>query len=118
SVDLDLAYIKAYSSLLRQVFPTKGIVAWAWGEYHTTWNPPHSVFSDSVTQRYVQTIMSSCNSMVVWGTHADNSKLEQIAAQMNGYAPAPVSSSSGTTQTLFSTKTVQPTSPDDKLHLT
>jgi len=89
SVDRDLAYIKAYASLLHQVFPTKGLVAWAWGAYHTAWNPDNAVFSDSVTQRYVQTITSSCDSMVVWGPHADNIKLEKMAPQLTGYAPAP-----------------------------
>ena len=49
--------------------------AFAWGAYHTSWNPPGSVLEDDVTDRYIAAIRAVADGCIVWGPRIDNVKL-------------------------------------------
>lgn len=80
-VDRDLKFIEAYSSILRRNFPDKPIVTWTWGAYHPNWNKAHTVLSDQVMQRYIDTCMRFSDAMLVWGPKSDNTKLKSMSAK-------------------------------------
>lgn len=82
SVNRDLQWITTLADLYHQDFPGKPVLAWTWGAYDTTWNPANDVLPTDVTQEYVQTCMSCCDGMVVWGPQADNNLILQTADQM------------------------------------
>src|SRR5439155_6039692 len=46
-VDRDLKFIQLASADFKKAFPGKIIPTWTWGAYHTAWNPPGSVLSDT-----------------------------------------------------------------------
>jgi hypothetical protein len=105
-VDRDLAYIGALAQEYHKMFPGKPVIAWTWGAYDSTWNPPNSVLSDDVTQRYISTIMQNCNGMLVWGPEEDNMKLRQMANQMVQAAANNSVASTAPASSLFSDKDV------------
>jgi hypothetical protein len=91
SVERDLAYMSAVSKLLRQNFPGKPLLAWAWGAYHTSWNPEHSILPETVTRRYVTSMQKNFDGIIVWGEAQDNVLLKQTIREMT----APSSGDSG-----------------------
>jgi hypothetical protein len=83
SVNTTLKWISVLAGEYHKMYPGKEVVCWMWGAYHTSWNPANDVASDAVTQEYIQTAMSNCDSMLVWGPDADNVKIKQMAYQMD-----------------------------------
>ncbi len=74
-VDRDLAYLKTQAQRIGTAYPDKPVYVWAWGAYHTAWNKPHSVLSQSVTDRYVGVSRAYTDGMIIWGPRQDNTRL-------------------------------------------
>lgn len=105
TVSTTLKMISVLGGEYHKVFPGKQVVCWMWGAYHTNWNPPNDVESDSVTQQYIQTAMDNCDAMLVWGPDADNVKIEKMAYQMD-VAASNSSSQTASDTSLFSDNSI------------
>jgi hypothetical protein len=103
SVNTTFKWISVLAGEYHKIFAGKEVVCWMWGAYHTAWNPPNDVASDAVTQQYVQTALSSCDALLIWGSDADNAKIKQVAYQMDQAASSSATSADGS---LFSDSSV------------
>lgn len=76
TVDRDLAAIRAGVRLYRERWPGKPVVVLAWGSFHTSWSPPHSVLPSAVMTRYAGTLRGcGADGTLVWGEREDNEAL-------------------------------------------
>lgn len=82
-VERDLKCHMEVAKVFRELFPNKPIIPFVWGAYHDTWNPPHSIISDEVMQRYVQSLARDDDAVMVWGEWEDNAKLVEYLQQPN-----------------------------------
>jgi len=77
-LERDLQYLEAGARLMRQAFPNRPVYAWAWGAYHTNWNPAGSVLSETDSWRYVDVLKRNFDGVIVWGPKSDNTMFTQM----------------------------------------
>lgn len=93
-VDRDLNALQVYVKAMREVCPGKPINALLWGAYHTNWNKPNSLLSDSVMRRYVNFARTYFDGAAVWGPAEDNVKLLSLLSDPANRSRLPAPSAS------------------------
>lgn len=64
----DFIFMKKVSWLLREHFPDMPVVAWTWGNYHTSFgNSNASPLGHAVAKRYLATASGNFDAVAVWG---------------------------------------------------
>lgn len=116
TIDLDLKWISVLAREYHKIYPGKEVMAWTWGAYDSSFNPLNDVLPDNVTQEYLQDVMANCDSMLLWGPDADNTKIKSMAYQMDQTLTASASASSATpSSSIFGTDASNSQDPNSVL---